>query len=173
MNDMTKQTLTPTNSSHDSKIPTSADAPKSAPTSVAKTPAARKSVSASAQASTKKTAAKLLAAKMPKTTPVANVSEAAATAPALKKPKESHAAAKAAHNVKVKKEKLVRDSFTMPESEYQALADAKKECLKAGIAIKKSELLRVSLASLKLLSVAQLTAARDGLTKVQAGRPKK
>ena len=174
MNDMTRQTTAPTNSSDETKIPTSADAPKSASTSVAKTPVAKKSMSPSAPAPKKKAAAKLPAAKVLETTQVARVRKAAVKTSAVKKPaKERHAAAKAEHNGKPKKEKLVRDSFTMPESEYQALADAKKECLKAGVAIKKSELLRVSLASLRLLSVAQLTAARDGLTKVQAGRPKK
>ena len=179
MNNVATQTTTPTNSADEAKIPASADTPESAPTSVARTPAAKKSMSASAPAPVKKTAARIPAVKVPKTAQVDKVGEPAAKTPAAKtslakkSAKESHAVAKAEHSVKLKKEKLVRDSFTMPESEYQALADAKKECLKAGVAIKKSELLRVSIASLRLLSVAQLTAARDGLSKVQAGRPKK
>lgn len=107
-------------------------------------------------------------------TQVAKEGEPPAKKAAIKKSaKESPEVIVEEHDVKLKKEKLVRDSFTMPESEYQALADVKNACLKAGIAIKKSELLRVSLAGLKLLSVAQIIAARDSLTKIQTGRPKK
>src|SRR5437762_794177 len=51
--------------------------------------------------------------------------------------------------VKARKIKLVRDSFTMPEDEYQVLGDVKKACLKAGLAVKKSELLRVGVALIR------------------------
>ena len=54
----------------------------------------------------------------------------------------------------------------------RALTNAKSERHEAGIAIKKSELLRVPLAGLTLLSVAQIIAARDNLTKIDTGRPK-
>lgn len=74
---------------------------------------------------------------------------------------------------KVKKPKLVRDSFTMPELEYQALGDVKKACLKAGIAVKKSELLRVGVALVKQLDLAKLKAALAALAPLKAGRPKK
>ena len=74
---------------------------------------------------------------------------------------------------KTKKVKLVRDSFTMPANEYQILQEIKKASLKAGIEVKKSELLRIGVGLLKTLSIAQLSAARSGLTKLSAGRPKK
>ena len=74
---------------------------------------------------------------------------------------------------KAKKVKLVRDSFTMPANEYQILQEIKKASLKAGIEVKKSELLRIGVGLLKTLSIAQLSAARSGLTKLSAGRPKK
>ncbi len=74
---------------------------------------------------------------------------------------------------KVKKPKLIRDSFTIPENEYQALADLKKQCLKAGVEIKKSDLIRIGIASLKVLSVVQLRTAKDALQKLKVGRPKK
>ena len=74
---------------------------------------------------------------------------------------------------KAKKVKLVRDSFTMPANEYQILQDIKKASLKAGVEVKKSELLRIGVGLLKTLSVAQLDAARSALTKLRAGRPKK
>jgi hypothetical protein len=73
---------------------------------------------------------------------------------------------------KVKKPKLVRDSFTMPEAEYQVLGDVKKACLKAGIAVKKSELLRVGVALLKGLDSARLKDLIAALPPLKAGRPK-
>ncbi|MCX7223457.1 MAG: hypothetical protein NTW89_11545 [Burkholderiales bacterium] len=74
---------------------------------------------------------------------------------------------------KAKKVKLVRDSFTMPANEYQILQEIKKASLKAGIDVKKSELLRIGVGLLNTLSIAQLGAARSALTKLSAGRPKK
>lgn len=74
---------------------------------------------------------------------------------------------------KAKKPKLVRDSFTMPELEYQALGEVKKTCLKAGIEVKKSELLRVGVALVKQLDLAKLKAALEALAPLKAGRPKK
>ncbi len=74
---------------------------------------------------------------------------------------------------KVKKDVLVRDSFTMPQSEYQVLSLVKKACLKAGIEIKKSELLRMAVVQLAGLSVAKIATLQQGLNKIQAGRPKK
>ncbi|PUA18969.1 hypothetical protein [Glaciimonas sp. PCH181] len=75
--------------------------------------------------------------------------------------------------LKAKKAKLVRDSFTMPEDEYQVLSDVKKACLKAGLAVKKSELLRIGVALIKDLDNAKLKAAIANLPLVKAGRPKK
>ncbi|WP_194712464.1 hypothetical protein [Noviherbaspirillum soli] len=74
---------------------------------------------------------------------------------------------------KAKKQKLVRDSFTMPEAEYEALAEMKKACIKAGVAVKKSELLRVAVSLLRKMEVAQIQQALGTLTPVKAGRPSK
>jgi len=74
---------------------------------------------------------------------------------------------------KAKKQKLVRDSFTMPEAEYEALAEMKKTCIKAGVAVKKSELLRVAVSLLRKMDVAQIQQALGTLTPVKAGRPSK
>ena len=74
---------------------------------------------------------------------------------------------------KVKKDVLVRDSFTMPQSEYQVLSLVKKACLQAGIEIKKSELLRIAVVQLAGLSVRKIATLQKGLNKIQAGRPKK
>ena len=88
------------------------------------------------------------------------------------KPKATESVATAG-KAKVKKDVLVRDSFTMPQSEYQVLSLVKKACLKAGIEIKKSELLRIAVVQLAGLSVAKIATLQKGLNKIQAGRPKK
>ena len=75
--------------------------------------------------------------------------------------------------IKPKKPKLIRDSFTIPENEYQVLEDLKKRCLKAGVEIKKSDLIRIGIASLHALTVAQLGLSKDQLQKLKVGRPKK
>lgn len=74
---------------------------------------------------------------------------------------------------KVKKAKLVRDSFTMPESEYAALGAVKKACLKAGVEVKKSQLLRIGVALLSKTDVPNLKKLIAGLAPLKAGRPKK
>jgi len=74
---------------------------------------------------------------------------------------------------KVKKAKLVRDSFTMPESEYAALGAVKKACLKAGVEVKKSQLLRIGVALLSKTDVPALKKLIAGLAPLKAGRPKK
>ncbi|OWW22357.1 hypothetical protein [Noviherbaspirillum denitrificans] len=114
-------------------------------------PVARKAAPAKAtQAQVKAIAAK--APKVPASVPDKPVSE----------PKE-----------KVKKPKLVRDSFTMPEAEYAVLGEVKKACLKAGIEVKKSELLRVGVALIRQLDTAKLKEILAGLPTLKAGRPKK
>ena len=67
---------------------------------------------------------------------------------------------------------LVRDSFTMPEDEYAVLAEVKKACLKAGIEIKKSELLRIGVALVKQLDLASLQSVLASLPQLKTGRPR-
>lgn len=74
---------------------------------------------------------------------------------------------------KPKKPKLVRDSFTMPEPEYAVLGEVKKGFLKAGVEVKKSELLRVGIALLRDLDNAKLQELVGKLTPLKTGRPKK
>lgn len=100
--------------------------------------------------------------------------------PAVKKPaakvtaKPAPVAAKPeARKAKQQKVKVVRDSFTMPEKEYQKIAAIKEACLKAGLPVKKSEVLRAGLQVLGGLSAAQLKRALGGLEKIKTGRPKK
>jgi hypothetical protein len=74
---------------------------------------------------------------------------------------------------KVKKAKLVRDSFTMPETEYAALGEVKKACLKAGFEVKKSELLRIGVALVRKLALASLKQELGALAPLKPGRPRK
>jgi hypothetical protein len=67
---------------------------------------------------------------------------------------------------------LVRDSFTMPEAEYAVLAQVKQACLKVGVEIKKSELLRIGVALLGQVDVATLQAVLAGLPQLKTGRPR-
>jgi hypothetical protein len=80
---------------------------------------------------------------------------------------------KKAKPAKVKKAKLVRDSFTMPDGEYAQIAALKARCLKAGVVAKKSEILRAAVASLAKLSDAAVLAAVRRLDVIKTGRPAK
>ncbi|GGE68457.1 hypothetical protein [Massilia psychrophila] len=74
---------------------------------------------------------------------------------------------------KGRKARLVRDSFTMPEHEYELLGQVKKACLKAGFEIKKSELLRIGVALIGQLDLATLQNVLASLPQLKTGRPKK
>lgn len=75
-------------------------------------------------------------------------------------------------NAKLKKPKLVRDSFTIPKDEYVAIEMLKQRAAALAHPIKKSELLR---AGLKVLAGMSDTALRNALKAVpllKTGRPK-
>lgn len=71
------------------------------------------------------------------------------------------------------KVKVVRDSFTMPQDDYEKIGELKQQCLKSGMHVKKSELLRAGLHALSRLTATQLKLAVSGLEKIKTGRPKK
>jgi hypothetical protein len=74
---------------------------------------------------------------------------------------------------RVKKEKVVRDSFTMPKADYEKLGELKQKCLSAGLAVKKSELLRAGLLLLEAAPLTQLLDAIAAVETVKTGRPAK
>ncbi|CAB3762304.1 hypothetical protein [Paraburkholderia solisilvae] len=74
---------------------------------------------------------------------------------------------------RAKKDKVVRDSFTMPKSDYEKIAELKQRCLDAGVSVKKSELLRAGLALLAAVPPKRLIAAVSALDTVKTGRPAK
>lgn len=101
-----------------------------------------------------------------KKTPVARKPAPAKTAikPEKKLKKEKKSGAKV---------KVVRDSFTMPQADYELLAALKLKALNAGLHVKKSELLRASLQTFSKLTAAQIKRAISGLEIIKTGRPKK
>ncbi|MFZ6870719.1 hypothetical protein ACO0LF_01445 [Undibacterium sp. Di27W] len=122
----------------------------------------------------KKVVSKPAAVEKTSVTPAKAVTAVAKTS-ARSKPAAKATEAKVVAEVveKVKKAKLVRDSFTMPESEYAALGAVKKACLKAGVEVKKSQLLRIGVALLGKTDVPNLKKLIAGLAPLKAGRPKK
>jgi hypothetical protein len=72
-----------------------------------------------------------------------------------------------------KKEKVVRDSFTMPKSDYEKIGLLKQKCLANGVHVKKGELLRAGLLILERANIEQLTAAVAAVETVKTGRPGK
>lgn len=72
---------------------------------------------------------------------------------------------------KVKKPKLVRDSFTMPKNEYEAIAALKQRAARLGHAPKKSELLRAGIQALMAMSDAALMHSLSQVPALKTGRP--
>ncbi len=112
-------------------------------------------------------------AKAPAKTSSAVSGKAAAKASAASRAASAKPTSAAPAREKAVNVRPVRDSFTMPANEYQALGDLKKACIKAGFEVKKSQLLRAGVALLQKLDVAQLKQVLAGLPALQAGRPKK
>ncbi len=75
--------------------------------------------------------------------------------------------------VKPKKDKLVRDSFTIPKSEYSVIDDLKQRVAKLGKPAKKSELLRAGIKALARMADTELTAALGQVPAIKTGRPGK
>lgn len=126
------------------------------------TPVARK------RASVKSAAPSAAKAAPPEPRAVAKpVAKAPRVEPVAKKPKVKEP------KIKEPKVKVVRDSFTMPQGEYLKIAEIKEAALKAGVPVKKSEVLRAGLKALVAMTPARLKVALAGLEKIKTGRPKK
>ena len=119
---------------------------------VAKKPAAKKPVQKAPQS-----AAKSTAKPSPKPTPKPRAKPAQQTSPDLK----------------LKKPKLVRDSFTFPKDEYQAIAGLKQKALGLKHSAKKSEILRAGLMLLNGLTDKAFLAALTKVPALKTGRPAK
>ncbi|MEO7887616.1 hypothetical protein [Polaromonas sp.] len=98
------------------------------------------------------------------------VKKAATKKPAAK-PQASAKPVKAAKPEKTKKPKLVRDSFTIPKTEYVVLDDLKQRATKLTRPAKKSELLRAGIKLLASLSDAAFLTALEQVPAIKTGRP--
>lgn len=115
----------------------------------------------------KATSAKAVVAKPVKPVP------APASGPAAAKIAKEAKVAKEPKVAKKPKPKVVRDSFTMPQSEYQKISEIKEIGLKAGLQVKKSEVLRAGVIALCAMNNEQLNKALSSLDKIKTGRPNK
>ena len=70
------------------------------------------------------------------------------------------------------KNKLVRDSFTMPKSDYLLLDGLKLRAVGLARPVKKSELLRAGIAALHAMSDRNFLAALNKVPALKTGRPK-
>ena len=150
--------------------------------SARKTTSPRKTVGAKAspgKAAVKAPAAPRKAAIVSAAPAAASTASAAVATPSAapaKAPKAKHEAKKENKEpkaAKARKEKLVRDSFTMPEGEFKLIAAVKQRAMSFQREVKKSEVLRAGLMALQGLSEAQLRALLENLPVLKTGRPKK
>ena len=81
--------------------------------------------------------------------------------------------AQPASETKLKKPKLIRDSFTFPKDEYQAIASLKNKALGLKHSAKKSEILRAGLKLLSGLNDKAFLAALTNVPALKTGRPAK
>lgn len=126
-------------------------AKKPAPARKAATPAARAAASATKPAKKPVAPPAAKAAAMPPVT--------AAPAPRAEKP------------LKAKKPKQVRDSFTMPKTEYVVLDALKLRASKLASPAKKSELLRAGVKALAGMADDAFLAAIKAVPAIKTGRP--
>jgi hypothetical protein len=70
-----------------------------------------------------------------------------------------------------KKPKLVRDSFTIPKTEFAAIDTLKNRAIALGTSVKKSELLRAGLMALQGLNDIAYKAALSAVPTLKTGRP--
>ena len=112
-----------------------------------------------------KAVAKAPAKKLAKRPAATDHAKAKPAAPAI-------APALPAKEVRTKKPKLVRDSFTIPKDEYAVIEVLKQRANALTQPAKKSELLRAGLKLLAGLSDAALRSALQAVPSIKTGRPK-
>ena len=74
--------------------------------------------------------------------------------------------------VSLKKDKLIRDSFTLPREDFELIEVLKDRALDFKRPTKKSELIRAGLQALAGLGQKELQVALDALRPLKVGRPK-
>ena len=74
---------------------------------------------------------------------------------------------------KPEKVKVVRDSFTIPKTEFAQIATMKKRAMDLGFEVKKSELIRAGLALLASTTDSAFRKAMGNVPTLKTGRPGK
>lgn len=97
----------------------------------------------------------------------------APTKPVVAKAKVAVKAPTKENKDKPRKEKMKRDSFTMPKDEYAEIALMKARLLALGQPTKKSELLRAGIKLLATMSDATLKSTLAAIPVIKTGRPNK
>jgi hypothetical protein len=106
------------------------------------------------------------AALKPAAKPATKTVAKAAAKPASAKP----AATKV---IKDKKIKMVRDSISIPKTEYLALDEMKLRAAKLSLPVKKTELIRAGIKALSALADAAFVQAIRAIPSLKTGRPSK
>ena len=70
------------------------------------------------------------------------------------------------------KGKMVRDSFTFPDAEYEQLKELKQRAIKLSRPAKKGEVLRAGLLALQAMNDRAFCRAIDAVPTIKTGRPK-
>lgn len=109
----------------------------------------------------------------PTQTHVTNHRRQSAAPAAAGKPSPSPTVKADKKKTKHEKIKVVRDSFTIPKSEYTQIATLKQRAMGLGIEAKKSELIRAGLLLLSATTDAALRKALDKVPTLKTGRPSK
>ena len=100
-------------------------------------------------------------------------SKTPANKPASPAKKKARAAAKPGKPAAPKiKNKLVRDSFTIPKAEYAVLTALKDRALSLTRQVKKSELLRAGISALNAMHDKAFLEVLDTVPSLKTGRPK-
>jgi len=68
--------------------------------------------------------------------------------------------------------KVVRDSFTMPQTDYDLITLLKRRSLQSGVETNKSEILRAGLLSLNQMTERDFLEKIQTVEKIKTGRPK-
>ena len=171
----TENTIQPTANSAAAKV-----ADKSATTTIQSVqPTAKKTVRKAVKKAPRKSAVKApvkatsVATKKPSSRS-ANQTASAPTKKAAAQPKVKAATkVQPVAETKLKKPKLIRDSFTFPKDEYQAIAGLKQKALGLKHSAKKSEILRAGLKLLSSLNDKAFLAALTNVPALKTGRPAK
>jgi hypothetical protein len=156
---------------------TKKSAPSKRARSTAKTPAHKSSRVGVAQKSSSAKVTTTTNANTPhKSTSSAQAGKTAKSKPPTSPSKSVLKAKKVNDQVKLaskpKKNKVIRDSFTIPKDEYQTIIDLKMRSSKLGHGMKKSELIRAGIKVLSMLSDSAFTQAIAQIPMIKTGRPK-